>query len=592
MAATDNLLPAIYRWCRFHRVALSWSVVGVAVALTIVLGVIGFAELNDPPLPFSTRLYQAIQLLTMRSGALTDQPQVSWTLQVARYAGVVASLGTVLNALLVVFGRRIHGFLVRRRTHHAVVCGVGHAGAQLATDLLAEGHRVTFIEIAEGNPAVAALLERGAHEVIGNASDPQTLEAAAVHNADILVVVAGSDTQNIEIVSAANHVCRNRDGTAAPLRCYVHIVDERLKPLLDQRPDDNATPLQFETSTFNRFENSARLLLAETPLDRERISTGDPDQVHLVIIDLNQMGEALLKQAMAIGHFGNHVPLAVTLIDKAAQRKEKRLLSRMPELHRCADLTFINGEVQEDTVRKKLRGLLNDPCQTVSIAVCSDDGHTALTTAMDLVPFLTSSNSTLFVNLADDEGVATLLGRFSHDDTTRMHPFGGTDTACSPRAIVRQELDTLARKIHDAYRAKRARDGDSRQKYPAMRPWEELDGELRDMNRQQADHIPVKLRALGWQMVAGSTGGDVAPLGLGDDEIEILAKAEHRRWCASRRLAGWQFGSTRDDGAKLHPDLVPWEELTEATRDYDREPVRNLPQLLETIGCSIQRHAE
>ena len=125
-----------------------------------------------------------------------------------------------------------------------------------------------------------------------------------------------------------------------------------------------------------------------------------------------------------------------------------------------------------------------------------------------------------------------------------------------------------------------------------MRPWEELDGQVRDMNRQQADHIAVKLRALGCRIVANSSGEDAAAFVMSDDEIETLAITEHRRWAASRRLSGWRFGATRDNTKKLHPDLVPWDDLEESNREYDREPVRNLPQLLAAIGYGIERQQD
>ena len=125
-----------------------------------------------------------------------------------------------------------------------------------------------------------------------------------------------------------------------------------------------------------------------------------------------------------------------------------------------------------------------------------------------------------------------------------------------------------------------------------MRPWKELDGQVRDMNRQQADHIAVKLRALGCRIVANSSGEDAAAFVMSDDEIETLAITEHRRGAASRRLSGWRFGATRDNTEKLHPDLVPWDDLDEATREYDREPVRNLPQLLAAIGYGIERQQD
>ena len=153
-------------------------------------------------------------------------------------------------------------------------------------------------------------------------------------------------------------------------------------------------------------------------------------------------------------------------------------------------------------------------------------------------------------------------------------------------------LNDTQRTQLEEYRAKRIRDGDSEEKYPAMRPWTELAGDLRDSNRQQADHIPVKLRALSCRMVPAPDEADDGTLVLKDEEIEALARAEHRRWCASRRLAGYRYGPTRNDADRIHPDLVPWEELSEPIRDYDREPVRNLPTLLATLGYRIERQRD
>jgi hypothetical protein len=72
-----------------------------------------------------------------------------------------------------------------------------------------------------------------------------------------------------------------------------------------------------------------------------------------------------------------------------------------------------------------------------------------------------------------------------------------------------------------------------------------------------------------------------------DDDVEILARIEHRRWMAERFLDGWQYGATRNDQQKLHPDLVPWEELDESTREYDRKPVMQIPSLLESVGLHV-----
>jgi hypothetical protein len=64
---------------------------------------------------------------------------------------------------------------------------------------------------------------------------------------------------------------------------------------------------------------------------------------------------------------------------------------------------------------------------------------------------------------------------------------------------------------------------------------------------------------------------------------------EHDRWCARHLLDGWRRGAARDDVARTHPCLIPWEQLTEHYRDNDRASVRQLPELLALIGQRIVR---
>jgi len=52
--------------------------------------------------------------------------------------------------------------------------------------------------------------------------------------------------------------------------------------------------------------------------------------------------------------------------------------------------------------------------------------------------------------------------------------------------------------------------------------------------------------------------------------LEQLAQNTHEVWAARRVADGWAYGPTRDDTAKHHPCLVPYAELTESEKDYDR----------------------
>ena len=56
------------------------------------------------------------------------------------------------------------------------------------------------------------------------------------------------------------------------------------------------------------------------------------------------------------------------------------------------------------------------------------------------------------------------------------------------------------------------------------------------------------------------------------------------------RLAeGWTWGQTRNDAAREHPDLIPYDNLSAQTREYDRSAAREIPALLAEAGLVICR---
>ncbi|MEC9072690.1 MAG: RyR domain-containing protein, partial [Myxococcota bacterium] len=155
-------------------------------------------------------------------------------------------------------------------------------------------------------------------------------------------------------------------------------------------------------------------------------------------------------------------------------------------------------------------------------------------------------------------------------------------------------------------------------------PWEALGSNLRDANRDQADHLWAKLaiselagavqlaeahRALARARRSPDEGtGEIdTPLKIvrdlmndteemarlrkptddkpnaayDEDLVELLAKVEHRRWMASKIMAGWQHGETRNDRLRRHNCLVDYDALSEIDKEKDRDTARSVPTLLE-----------
>ncbi len=55
------------------------------------------------------------------------------------------------------------------------------------------------------------------------------------------------------------------------------------------------------------------------------------------------------------------------------------------------------------------------------------------------------------------------------------------------------------------------------------------------------------------------------------DLTEKLAENIHDIWALQRIQDGWTYGEKRDDDKKKHPDLIPYNELPESEKEYDRK---------------------
>ncbi len=70
---------------------------------------------------------------------------------------------------------------------------------------------------------------------------------------------------------------------------------------------------------------------------------------------------------------------------------------------------------------------------------------------------------------------------------------------------------------------------------------------------------------------------------------EILAENTHEVWAKGRMAEGWTYGEKKDDDLKTHPSLVPYEELSEEEKDYDRRTSQETLKVLYSMGYRLIR---
>ena len=85
---------------------------------------------------------------------------------------------------------------------------------------------------------------------------------------------------------------------------------------------------------------------------------------------------------------------------------------------------------------------------------------------------------------------------------------------------------------------------------------------------------------------------DTADVRLPEELLELteqIAENVHEVWAASRLAEGWVWGENRDNEKKTTPCLVPYEELPEIEKEYDRNTALQTLKLIVKLGYTIEK---
>ena len=71
--------------------------------------------------------------------------------------------------------------------------------------------------------------------------------------------------------------------------------------------------------------------------------------------------------------------------------------------------------------------------------------------------------------------------------------------------------------------------------------------------------------------------------------IEQMSQNVHEVWAKNRMEQGWTYGEERSDQLKQHPCLIPYEDLPEVEKDYDRDTALATLKLILKLGYRIYK---
>lgn len=85
-----------------------------------------------------------------------------------------------------------------------------------------------------------------------------------------------------------------------------------------------------------------------------------------------------------------------------------------------------------------------------------------------------------------------------------------------------------------------------------------------------------------------NTSGVVLPKEL-EQLVEQMSKNVHEVWAETRIRQGWTYGEQRNDELKTHPCLIPYEDLPEEEKEYDRNTSIGTLKLIMKLGFKISK---
>lgn len=581
-------------WTRIRPgwLKIQWPLIWIFALVALVLGYFGFrkhyAAIGEPRSGFDL-IYYSLQLFLLESGGVS-QP-VHWQLEVARFLAPAVTIYTATKAFLALFRDQLVGVRLWFYRGHVVIAGLGQKGFLLTQTFRRSGKRVVVLERDATNEKIERCREVGAVVLIGNAAEKTVLQRAKVQRAAYLISVLREDGANAEVAGQAREFAKDRRDSA--LTCLIHIVEPQLRNLLTGRQLATMTGDAFRLEFFNIFQLGARALLRAHPAFAKDNAdrTGEP---HLLVVGLGRMGQSLIAYAAGEWYESHHKsrgPLRITVVDREANEKIESLRFSHPQVSLIAE--FIPQQMDVFSADFQRADFLFDrdgQCPITNAYVCLDNDAAGLYAGLSLLRRLREEDVSVVVRMTYDAGLATLLREsVKAAGYGNLHSFNLLNQTCNEELLPSGTIETLASAIHGDYVRHQESLGQTVQSNPSMAPWDELPESLRESNRLQAQHINIKLAAIGCGIELISHEQN-ALVEFSTEEIEKMAEMEHARWMQDQAQAGWTLAAgPKNLERKTHPHLVDWNDLPDKIKELDRHAVRAIPDLLKRVGFIVYR---
>ena len=544
-------------------------VIVVLILLTGSLGMHGFA-LAFPEIHVVTRLFMTIHLFLLDSQSIelvdANDKDVPLTLAWARWMAAAITVSGLIIAALKILQKTTGIRKLRKCKGHLIVFGSGKVVETVLREADEKNSQCVLVSACKQLVERRREQKKLAVEIAAVDNEQATLETehlelAGLSRARTFYALHSSDSENLRAALLA------RDMQAGAETEIIVRQDEPSTCDLLQRnsllsPGRGGKGLRVISVDNTR----ARMLLKKFPLEWHE-DHGLASEVHLVIPELDHFAKAVAIQAALIGHYEGGGQANLWL---GSENDLSQLEHHYPKIRKCLHVDFLGqqglGSIP-GIVREKTGALVT----VIMTHLSAEEGYIEALRLHEEFP--------------PENPFRVILQSPLPGDPAGGKRFPDLCVAPALEGLLGnlKGLDRVARKIHDTWfqgnekRINKARaEGDEKKaeelrSKPTYKSWDDLSEEHKDDNRAAADHIKVKIRTV--NLKPGQPDLQEKWANLAAEELDVLSRMEHERWAAPLWLRNWEPGEWNDE-ARIHNNLVAYDELDKDTQDYDTDQVR------------------
>lgn len=547
---------------------------GVLVLSTLITGFVGWGIAGETG--FFHRLYLTFLAFggdpVYALGLPPDNISPSGTLAWTRFLGLATTLIAVFTILSAVLSKSLGRLRAKWRTGHAVLVGPSIFGLER-------------LQRIAPNKAVTIL---GTNDFTHQSGSRQlNIQVNLDDSASVLRLMGEPSV----IMFGARETVRNV---------------ARARALLPERPGARNTFLRVEDIALVRdlaqlapeLDNVQPVSSSETVAEAVIFAISAPEMadlrgqlgVHAVLIGLGATNLAIAEQLAVTCFHPRHRGmdrLRLTVLDSNVSAARARLRGQSPGLEKVATVLFrqMDGlDCRRPNCLDKLRAIERLQPVTVILVATGDDARNAaigMRLRQIQLECLTFKAPILLRNHVRTGHAPGPI----KDISGGLYDFGGDQHDPWHDPKLEKFEDELAVQMHDRWYDQALEEWKNKERASRPKRWDELSSADMRSSRLAARAAPHVLRSAG---LLADPGAVEANMHVAAGSVQILRarmdqlkRLEHERWMAEKRLDGYVQtapNGPRDDERRLHPALVPWEELSEADQDKD---IANIDLLIE-----------